>query len=79
MSNLRDRKGNAKPGRLCYLRSYFGGGRDILVWLMSDAHRFPPPWSIDELVACFEDRSQHRQVAELPSTFCLISRRVLSE
>src|SRR5438105_3293099 len=26
-----------------------GGGRDILVYLMSDARRFPPPWSVEEL------------------------------
>lgn len=34
MSNVKDRRGNVKPGRFCVLRSYFGGGRDILVYLM---------------------------------------------
>jgi hypothetical protein len=43
ISNLRDRIGNVKPGRFCVLRSCVGGGHDILVFLMSDARRFPPP------------------------------------
>jgi hypothetical protein len=34
MSNVKDRRGNVKPGRFCVLRFYFGGGRDILVYLM---------------------------------------------
>jgi len=34
MSNLRDWGGNVKPKRFCVLRSYFDGGRDILVCLM---------------------------------------------
>jgi hypothetical protein len=46
ISNLRDRIGNVKPERFCVLRSCVGGGRDILVFLMSDARRFPPPWSV---------------------------------
>jgi hypothetical protein len=53
ISNLRDRIGNVKPERFCVLRSCVGGGRDTLVFLMSDARRFPPPWSVDELEACF--------------------------
>jgi hypothetical protein len=43
MSNLTDRIGDVKPGRFYVLRFCFGGGRDILVCLMSDARRFPPP------------------------------------
>ena len=39
ISNLRDRSGIFKPERFCVLHSYFGGGRDILVCLMSDARR----------------------------------------
>jgi hypothetical protein len=53
MSNLSDRSGDVKPERFSVLRFCFGGGRDILVCLMSDARRFPPPWSVDELEACF--------------------------
>jgi hypothetical protein len=34
MSDLRDRSGTRKPKRLCILRSHFGGGRDILVYVM---------------------------------------------
>jgi hypothetical protein len=34
IANVKDRRGNVKPGRFCVLRSYFGGGRDILVYLM---------------------------------------------
>jgi hypothetical protein len=45
MSNLTDRSGDVEPERFYVLRFYFGGGRDILVCLMSDARRFPPPWS----------------------------------
>jgi len=44
MSNLTDRSGDVEPERFYVLRFYFGGGRDILVCLMSDARRFPPPW-----------------------------------
>jgi hypothetical protein len=45
MSNLSDRSGDVKPERFSVLRFCFSGGRDILVCLMSDARRFPPPWS----------------------------------
>src|SRR5262249_3848098 len=41
MSNLEDRSGNVKPDRFYVLRFCFGGGRDILVCLMSDARRLP--------------------------------------
>jgi hypothetical protein len=41
MSNLRDWSGDVKPDRFYVLRFCFGGGRDILVCLMSDARRFP--------------------------------------
>jgi hypothetical protein len=51
MSNLSDRSGDVKPERFSVLRFCFGGGRDILVCLMSDARRFPPPWSVEELDA----------------------------
>jgi len=34
MSNVTDRRDNVKPGRFCVLRSYFGSGCDILVYLM---------------------------------------------
>jgi hypothetical protein len=47
MSNVTDWVGSVKAERFCVLRSYFGGGRDILVCLtrsgMSNARRFPPP------------------------------------
>jgi hypothetical protein len=61
MSDLRDRGGNFKPERFCVLHSYFGGGRDILVWLMSDVRHFPPPWSVEELDACFVVRDANAQ------------------
>jgi hypothetical protein len=48
MSNLNDRGGDVKPKRFCVLRSCFGGGRGILVCLMSDARRFPPPWTVED-------------------------------
>ena len=48
MSNLTDRIGDVKPGRF-YV--YVFCGRDILVCLMSDARRFPPPWTVEELDA----------------------------
>jgi hypothetical protein len=53
MSNLRDRSGGVKPGCFYVLRFCFDGGRGILVGLMSDARRFPPPWSVEEQDACF--------------------------
>jgi hypothetical protein len=56
MSNLSDRSGNVKPERFYVLRFCFGGGRDILVCLMSDARRFPPPWSVEEQPACLKRR-----------------------
>jgi hypothetical protein len=61
LSNLRDRNGNAKPKRFCVLYSCSGGGRDILVCLVSDARRFPPPWSVEELDACFVVRDHDGQ------------------
>jgi hypothetical protein len=33
MSNIDAWGGASKPGSLCVLRSYFGGGRDILVYV----------------------------------------------
>jgi hypothetical protein len=45
MSNLRYRTDDVKPECYYVLRFCFGGGRNILVCLMSDARRFPPPWS----------------------------------
>ena len=59
--NVRDWSGDVKSERFCALRSYFGGGRDILVYLMSDARRFPPPWSVEALVACFVMRDHEGQ------------------
>jgi hypothetical protein len=53
VSNLKDRSGVVKPARFCVLRFCFGGGRDIFVYLMSGVRRFPPPWSVEELEACF--------------------------
>jgi hypothetical protein len=50
MSNLNDRSGNVKPERFYVLRFCFGGGRDILVCLMSDARRFPPPWTVNAVL-----------------------------
>src|SRR5438874_13033196 len=54
MSNLQDRSGTFKPAHRCLLRPCVGGGRDILVYLMSDARRFPPPWSIEEIGVAFK-------------------------
>jgi hypothetical protein len=45
VSNLGDRSGDVKPERFYVLGFCFGGGCDILVCLMSDARRFPPPWT----------------------------------
>ena len=53
VSNVRDRIGDVKPERFYVLRFCFGGARDILVWLMSDVRHFPPPWSVEELDACY--------------------------
>jgi hypothetical protein len=36
ISNVRTRTGIDKPRWLCVLRSYFGGGRDILVYVIGD-------------------------------------------
>src|SRR5215468_4606617 len=61
MSNVKDRRDNVKPGRFCVLHSYFGGGRDILVCLTSDARRFPPPWSVEDIGAVFVVRDHNEQ------------------
>jgi hypothetical protein len=37
VSNLKGRSGDVKAARFCVLRFWFGGDRDILVCLMSDA------------------------------------------
>jgi hypothetical protein len=57
-----DWTGNVKPERFYVLRFYLGGGHDILVCLMSDARRFPPPWTVEELDACFIVRDHDGQV-----------------
>jgi hypothetical protein len=46
VSNVRDRIGDVKPDRFYVLRFCFGGARDIVVCLMSNARRFPPPWFV---------------------------------
>jgi hypothetical protein len=43
VSNLKGRSGDVKPARSYVLRFGFGGGRHILVFLMPEARRFPPP------------------------------------
>jgi hypothetical protein len=54
MSNLRDWSGNVRPGRFRLLRSCFGGGRDILAWLISSTtRRFPPLWTVEDIGAAF--------------------------
>jgi hypothetical protein len=61
MSNLSDRSGDVKPERFYVLRFCFGGGGDILLCLMSDTRRFPPPWSVEEQEACFVVRDHNGQ------------------
>jgi hypothetical protein len=61
MSNLSDRSGDAKLERFYVLRFCFGGGGDILLCLMSDPRRFPPPWSVEEQDACFVVRDHNGQ------------------
>src|SRR6516225_8443811 len=80
MSNLTDRSGDVEPERFYVLRFYFGGGRDILVCLMSDARRFPPPWSIirpardDDVLPAFRLSARTQPVpaihSQLHRVFC---------
>ena len=53
ISNLRNWSGIVKPKRFFVLRPCSGGDRDILVCLMSDGRRFPPPWSVEKFDAYF--------------------------
>jgi hypothetical protein len=65
VSNFKDRSGDVKLARFYVLRFCFGGGRDIFFCLMSDARRFPPPWTVEELDACYvvrDARSLHAKV-----------------
>jgi len=62
MSNLRDRKCNVKPERFCFLRSCFGGGRDILVGfpdaMTRHVHPAPLPAAVvHRVAACVLDRN----------------------
>jgi hypothetical protein len=64
MSNLRDRSGNVKPKRFCVLRwwwSRYFGLPDALIRHSPTPAASPPPWSIEELEACFTVREHSGQ------------------
>jgi hypothetical protein len=57
--NLRASSSYVEPERICSLHRRAGAARRILVLVTN--RRFPPPWSVEELEACFVVRDSNGQ------------------